>query len=166
VSTSNVRNIDSLVAFHGGLLKLSHHWEKLIQEIRSTIHRADEYFSQSQPAYWRHQLQLAERDLTEAKDSLSQKLASARPADRPAATEARKRVSLAERRLRQCQEKLRLARAITVEISQHCDKLLGPLADIAEQCEVTLPQAAVQLQSLIEQLKAYAEQAEHSGDSP
>lgn len=164
MSTSNVRNIDSLVAFHSGLLKLSNNWEKLVQEIKSTVHRAEEYFAQTQPAYWRHQLQLAERELSEAKDALSQKLASSRPSDRPAATEAKKRVHAAERRQRECQDKQRLARSITIEVSLQCDKLLGPLSDIAEHCEVVLPQAAVELRTLIDQLKAYAEQAEKSAD--
>ena len=150
------------MAFHSGLLKLSNNWEKVLQEVRMTVQRGDEYFSQSQPAYWRHQLQLAERELTEAKDSLSQKLASTRPADRPAATEAKKRVALAERRLRTCLEKQRQVRAIALEISQQCDKLLGPLSDVVEHCEVLLPQAAVHLQSLIDQLKAYAEMSEQS----
>ena len=127
-----------------------------------TIHRADQYFSQTQPAYWRRQIQLAERELTEAKDSLSQKLASTRPADRPAASEAKKRVTLAQRRVQLCQDKQRHARAIAIEISQQCDKLLGPLSDIAEQCEISLPQAAVQLQTLIGQLKAYADMSEQS----
>lgn len=162
MSTSDVRDIDSLVAFHSGLVKLSNNWEKVVQEIRVTIHRGDEYFSQTQPAYWRHQIQLAERELTEAKDSLSQKLASTRASDRPAATEAKKRVTLAERRVRLCFEKQRLARAIAVEISQQCDKLLGPLSDVAEHCEVVLPQAAVHLRTLIDQLKAYAEVPEQN----
>ena len=166
MSTSDVRSIDSLVAFHSGLVKLANNWEKVIQELRMTIHRAEQYFSQTQPAYWRHQIQLAERELTEAKDSLSQKQASTRPSDRPAATEAKKRVRLAERRLRLCQDKQRLAKAIAIEISQHCDKLLGPLADVGEQCEVSLPQAAVQLLTLIEQLKTYAEISEQSPDRP
>jgi hypothetical protein len=35
---------------------------------------------------------------------------------------------------------------------------LGPLADVLEHCEVLLPTAATELASLIEQLRAYAEQ--------
>lgn len=160
MSTSDVRSIESLVAFHSGLVKLGNNWDKVVQELRMTIHRADQYFSQTQPAYWRRQIQLAERELTEARDSLSQKLASTRPSDRPAATEAKKRVAMAERRLRLCQEKQRQARAIAIEISQQCDKVLGPLSDVGEQCEVYLPQAAAQLQTLIGQLKEYAEMGE------
>lgn len=123
------------------------------------VQRADSYFSQDRPAYWRRQSQLAERELTEAKDNLAEKRAAIRPADRPAATEAAKRVRLAETRLRECEEKLRLSRTWALEISKQCDDLLGPLADVVEHCEVLLPTAAVELRTLIEQLRAYAEQA-------
>ncbi len=160
MSTSNVRNIDSLIRFHAGLKKLSDNWGQLAEEIQASIHRCDEFFSQSQPAYWRRQMQLAERELTEAKDSLAQKRAVARAGDRPAASEAVKRVRLAERRQRVCEDKQRAAKAIAIEIKQQCDRMLGPLSDLVEHCEVVLPHAAVKLQSLIDQLKLYAEKAD------
>jgi len=122
------------------------------------VHRAESYFSQDRPAYWRRQTQLAERELTEAKDNLAQKRSTIRPADRPPATEAAKRVKLAEQRARDCQAKQREAKAWAIEISQKCDDLLGPLADVLEHCEVLLPSAANELRTLIEQLRAYAQQ--------
>lgn len=105
-------------------------------------------------------MQLAERELTEAKDSLQQKRSAVRASDRPAATEALKRVKIAERRMRTCQEKQRIAKAVSIEIKQQCDSMLGPLADLTDHCETVLPRAATKLRSLIDQLKAYAEQAE------
>ena len=159
MSTSNVRNIESLDAFHGGLIQLSSEWQKSIQEVRMLVHRAEEYFSNDRPSYWRRQLQLAERELGEARDDLMVKRASIRPEDRPAATEAVKRVRVAEARARLCEEKKRLTRKWSLEISRQCDDLLGPLADVAEHCEVVLPTAATELRTLIEHLRLYAEQA-------
>jgi hypothetical protein len=158
VSTSNVRNIESLEAFHAGLVRLADDWDKTLQEIRMLVHRADTYFSSDRPAYWRRQTRLAERELTEAKDNLAQKRAAIRPGDRPAATEAAKRVRLAEQCLRECQAKQRKAKAWAIEISKQCDDLLGPLADVVEHCEVLLPSAAGELRVLIDQLRLYAEQ--------
>ena len=87
------------------------------------VHRAEAYFSHDRPAYWRRQTRLAERELTEAKDNLAQKRATIRPADRPAATEAAKRVKTAEQRSRECEAKQRQAKALAIEISQKCDDL-------------------------------------------
>jgi hypothetical protein len=158
VSTSNVRNIESLEAFHAGLVRLADDWDKALQEVRMLVHRAETYFSSDRPAYWRRQTRLAEREVTEAKDNLAQKRAAIRPGDRPAATEAAKRVRLAEQRLRECQAKQGKAKAWAIEISQQCDDLLGPLADVMEHCEVLLPSAAGELRGLIDQLRLYAEQ--------
>jgi predicted transcriptional regulator len=158
MSTSNVRNIESLQAFHGGLVGLSDGWDQTLQEVRMLVGRADAYFSQERPAYWRRQTRLAERELGEARDNLAQKRSAARASDRPAATEAATRVRTAEKRLRECEAKQRQAKALAIEISQRCDDLLGPLADVMEHCEVLLPTAASELATLIEQLRAYAEQ--------
>ncbi|MGB7344027.1 MAG: hypothetical protein WBD20_07425 [Pirellulaceae bacterium] len=157
--SSNVRNIESLAAFHSGLLKLSDNWDAVLQELRMSIHRADQHFSDDRPRYWRRQTELAERELNEAKDNLSQKRAAVRASDRPAATEAVQRVNRAKRRLDLCREKTRLAKSVAIEVSHECDVILGPLADVAEHCDVLLPKAASELKTLIEQLRLYAEKA-------
>lgn len=139
-------------------MKLSSQWGKTLQEVRVTIHRADEYFTQDMPGYWQRQTQLAERELSEAKDQLAQKQAATRPGDRAPATEAAKRVNTAQARLRECESKSRLAKSWALEIAQRCDELLGPMADVVEHCEVLLPTAADELRRLIDQLRLYAEQ--------
>ena len=163
MSTSNVRNIESLEVFHAGLLRLSSQWGKTLEEVRMTIQRADEYFTQDLPGYWRRQRQVAERELNEAKDRLAEKQAAARPGDRMPATEATKRVQSAKARVQECESKCRQAKAWALEISQRCDQLLGPLVDVVEHCEVLLPTAANELRTLIEQLRLYADQPRHDG---
>ncbi len=153
---SNVRNIDSLEVFHGQLIRLSTDWDKTLQEIRGLVNRAEAHFAHDQPAYWRRQSQLAERELTEARDNLAQQQSAARRQDRPAASEAAKRVRVAQQRATDCQSKLRQAKSLSIEISQACDGVLGPLAEVSEHCEVVLPAAARQLRTLIDQLRLYA----------
>ncbi len=159
MSTSNVRNIDSLAALHGGMIRLSSEWDKTLQELRVMVYRAREHFDQTMPTYWRHQQQLAERELTEAKDNLATKRAAIRPEDRPSATEAFARVQKAERRLRLCEDKRRQLRSWAIQVTKVCDDLAGPMADVNEHCETILPTAAAELARLIEQLRVYAEQA-------
>lgn len=160
MSGSNVRSIESVEAFHAGMVHFTQKWNQTVDETRMLIHRAEEHFAQNQPAYWKRQLQLAERERNEARDDLLTKQSSARAEDRPAATEAVKRVRIAERRLRQCDSKVRDAKKWSLEISRQCNALRGPLADLANQCEVLLPTAASQLRGLIDQLKLYAQQNE------
>ena len=127
------------------------------------VQRAEVYFAHERPAYWRTQIQQAERELAEAKENLSQKRATVRAGDRPAATEAAQRVKKAEQRLRACEAKLREAKKWAIEMSKQCDQVLGPLAEVVEHCEVLLPTAARQLRTLIDQLRVYAEQAKADG---
>lgn len=160
MSTSNVRSIDALDEFRGGLLKLADGWERSTQELRLIVQRVQTHFCQDRPQYWRRQIQLAERSLTEAKDRLSLKQSVVRAGDRVPATEEKQQVQRSERRLRECQQKERLSRSLAIEITQHCDKLLGPLADISEHCESHLPTAATELAALITHLRDYAQQSD------
>ena len=155
MSTSDVRNIESLERLRAGILKLSDDWDKVLQEIRLSVHRAEDYFANRVPSYWRGQTQLAERELNEAKDYLSQKLASARASDRPSAIEAKKRVARAKARLNQCREKTQAARSIAIEIKKQCDDMLAPLADMGDHCDTILPSAAQELNALLDTLHNY-----------
>jgi hypothetical protein len=157
MSTSDVRNIDSIHRFREGILSLADSWEKTLQEIRVSVHRANQYFGDDVPRYWRHQTELAERESTEAKDNLQQKQSAARAGDRVSALEAQKRVSKAKKRLDQCRERARTARAIAIMIRQQCDEMLGPLADMTEHSDNLLPAAAAKLGTLLDSLHRYAD---------
>ena len=163
MSTSDVRNIESLQRLKAALLELSDDWNATFQSIRVVIHRANEYFTSSVPTYWREQERLADRELTEAKDELQRKQSAARAQDRPSALEAQKRVHRAKRRLDLCQQKRTLAKSVSIEMSQQCDEMLGPLADMLEHSDNYLPAAAQHLSQLIETLLKYADS---SGLSP
>lgn len=155
MSTSDVRNVESLERLRAGILQLSDEWDKTIQEIRLAVHRAEDYFSNRVPSYWRAQTQLAERELTEAKDYLAAKLASTRVSDRPSAIEAKKRVHRAQKRLDLCRQKMSLAKSMALQIRQQCDDMLGPLADMGEHCDAILPGAARELNGLLDTLRKY-----------
>ena len=159
MAQSKVHRIEALENLRVELLKLGTQWDEVVQSIRVTIHRAEDYFSQDRVGYWRSQIELAERDLNESKDNLSRKRSAVRVTDRPAATEAAMRVRAAEARLGLCQAQHRQARSLAIEISRQCDRLLGPVADVAQHCDSILPNAAAELQQLITHLRRYADDA-------
>ena len=105
MATSNVRSIESLESFHAGMIRLSGDWQKVVEEVRMLVHRAEDHFSHDLPAHWRRQLQLAERKLCEAQNELSIKQSAPRGEDRPPATEAVQRVRAAVTRVRLCETK-------------------------------------------------------------
>ena len=162
MSSSNVTNIEALELLHQGLSKFADEIRTITEELRASVVRTEEAFNHDYPSYWRKQIQLAEQNLNEAKDRLAAKTATTRIDNRPAASEERKRVRNAEKRLRSCTTKLQHSRQWSLKISRECDDLLGPMADILDHCDSILPQAASELRTLITQLRTYADQAEQS----
>jgi hypothetical protein len=155
VTQSDVRDLDSLDALRQAVERLADRMCLSSQSIHATLNRVDEHFSVNQVTYWRDQTRVAERELTSAQDQLSRKRSTVRPGDRVPATEEAKNVARWKNRLRLCQEKERLARRISIEIQQVCEKTRGPSAALTELGEVALPTAANRLLSLIDRLRAY-----------
>ncbi|MEM9366651.1 MAG: hypothetical protein AAGD07_11700 [Planctomycetota bacterium] len=165
MSGSDVRSIESLGDLHRATVHLADRLAQEGQQIRAAIHRAENRYSQDYPAYWRSQTRLAERRLTEAQDALSRKRATVRAGDRPPATEEAKRVAVCKARLDLCHKKYALTRRVSVEMEQACEKLQGPLADLVELADVTLPGAATRLATLIQRLRAYQDQSKPPTES-
>ena len=157
MSTSDVRNFESLNRLRAGVLGLADSWDKTLQEIRISLHRADQYFSDEVPRYWRRQTELAERELNEAKDDLQSKQSAARASDRVGALEAQKRVAKAKARLDLCHQRQRVSKSLALEMRHQCDEMLGPLADMTDHSDNLLPAAATHLASLLESLQRYAD---------
>ena len=159
MNTSNVTNIDSIENFHRGLVKFSDELQVITEEIKLAVMKGEQAFGHDYPSYWRRQLQIAERSLSEARDQLAAKTSSVRNEDQPTASEEKKRVRRAEARLDLCNAKIRRAKHWAHQISRDCDQLLGPLSDVTNHCDSTLQQAAVDLRQLIDHLRAYTDQS-------
>jgi phage shock protein A len=155
--TADVRKIEALESFRGSLVNYSADLNRTAEELKALVRRIEQFYESEQPAYWKHERHLAERELTEARDTLSRLRAAIRPEDRPAATEAAKRVKTCEARLRLCDQRIGLCRQWKINIKQKVDELLGPISDLVQHGEVLLPSAAVELNSLIDQLRRYTD---------
>ncbi|MFG0288462.1 MAG: hypothetical protein ACF8CQ_09815 [Rhodopirellula sp. JB044] len=157
MSEADVHSIESLGDLHRAVDHLS---EKLMlqgYQLRSVVNNAEQHFTQHCPSYWRGQLRQAEQRLSEALDSLSRKQSTSRSGESVPATEEKKQVARWKARVRLCHERIERAKTIAVEMEQNCDKMKGPIADLLELAEVTLPRASTRLSNLIERLQAYQE---------
>jgi hypothetical protein len=159
METSDVRSIDSLRLLRGAVLELAHNWDLALQQIRFSMHRIEGHFASDMPNHWKHETRLAEQRLAEALDNLSRQQGNATDGNAPALTEAKQRVQLARRRLVLCEEKLRAAKKISIQIEQMCKDLSGPLAEVTAHVDLNLPGGAEKLARLIGHLDRYAEQA-------
>jgi hypothetical protein len=156
MSSSNVRSIDSLRRLRETLITLSTDWNESLQQIRFTARRIEEQFDTSWPAYWRQQTAKAESAFNDALNNLARLQTSGSGTSYPT-TEAQQRVNKAQLRLQQCREKQSRAQRAAVAVEQACQRLAGPVAELALHAEVNLPKAATELAVLIEHLSRYAE---------
>jgi len=161
MSTSDVRSIDSLIRLRQTLISLSGDWADCLHQIKYAARRIAERFSVEMPAYWKHQVAIAERSL----DNLS-RLQSTSAGVSLRAAEARMRVAKVRRRLALCQQKEKRARQLALAVGQACEELNGPVAEVAMHAEVNLPAAAAELARLIDHLSRYAEIQSSPSDSP
>lgn len=156
METSDVRSIDSLRLLRIAIGNLGHDWDLALQQIRFAMHRIAEHFSSTMPAHWKQQTRIADRKLAEARDNFSRQQSTSSDTKAPGLTEAKRRVQLAQRRLTMCEEKLRLAAKIAIQVERACQELAGPMAEVAGHVDTTLPNAAVHLAELIGHLERYA----------
>jgi hypothetical protein len=156
MSTSDVRSIDSLGQLRQTLLSLSSDWVDCLHQIKYAARRIEERFSMEIPGHWKHQVELAERSLTESLDNLS-RYQTATSGVSAGDSEARLRVSKARRRLAFCQDKQRRARQLALTVQRACQDLAGPVAEVTMHSDVSLPAAAAELARMIDHLSRYAE---------
>lgn len=151
----NVQSIDALRDLYAALLKLAESFSELSFEVRTEVARAVEWITQTAPQYWRYQLQVAERHLTEAQDNLASMQATYGGRDKPPATEARKRVITMRRRVALCQQRLREIRRINAEIERAANLMVATSSNLQQQAESELPKAAARLGDWIQSLDEY-----------
>ncbi|MBB3207934.1 hypothetical protein FHS27_003761 [Rhodopirellula rubra] len=163
MSEADVHSIESLGELHRAVDHLSERLMLQGYQLRAVVSNAERHFTQECPTYWRGQLRRAEQRLSEALDSLSRKQSTSRSGETVAATEEKKQVARWTTRVRLCHERIDRARTIAVEMEQNCDKMKGPIADLMELAEVTLPQASTRLSGLIARLEAYQNNLPPSG---
>ncbi len=155
MSEADVRSIESLEELRLAVDRLSESLMLQGYQLGAVVRSAEQHFSQHYPQYWRSQLQRAELKLTESLDRLSRKQSTLRTGDQVPATEEKKQVAHWKARVRLCRDRIERSRTIAVEMEQNCEKMKGPIADLLELAEVSLPNASIRLAALVARLQAY-----------
>lgn len=155
MSEADVHSIESLAELQQAVERLSDRLLTQGHQVRAFVGRAERHFSQEYPVYWRTQLQRAEQRLGEARDRLSRKQSTVGSGQSVPAADEKKEVARWKARRTLCRERIERARTVAVEMEQNSEKMKGPVADLLELAEVSLPNASVRLATLIARLQAY-----------
>ncbi|SRR6056297_820280 len=152
---SHVRSIDALLELAQGLCELGEGFDRVVQDTQAALHQARAWLEEEQPAYWKHQIRLAEQQVSVAEDRLMQVASTTHASDRPPATVEKKQLTLARRRLAFCLRQYQAIRRHRGEVEQAIERLAGPLAEVEEWVSARLPAARGELQQMVEVLQRY-----------
>ncbi|TWT74285.1 hypothetical protein [Allorhodopirellula solitaria] len=155
MSEADVGSIQSLDELRRAVDRLG---DRLLQQghqVRAVINKSQHHFSQDYPVYWKRQLRLAEQRHSEALDRLSRKQSVVGAGQAVPAADEKKEVARWKARKGLCRQRLERTRTVAVEMEQNCEKMKGPIADLMELAEVTLPNASARLATLVARLQAY-----------
>ena len=159
MSHADVHSIESLEDL---LRAVDHLSERLMlqgYQLQAIVNQSQRHFGQNYPAYWRQQTRRAEQELSESLDRLSRKQSVSRSGESVPATEEKKQVARWKTRVRLCRSRVDRCRKVALEIEQSGEKLKGPIADLLELAEVSLPNAAARLGDLVKRLQLYRDGA-------
>jgi hypothetical protein len=162
----NVQSIDALRELRGATLTLAKSFGDLSFDLTTEVTRSMEWIHEIAPQYWRHQLQLAERRLSEALDNLASMQATVGGRDKPAATEAKKRVRMLKQRVTLCHERFQEIKKWSAEFERASNLMVTTCANLQQQSETELPKAAAKLATWIRALDVYAESSVSTTEPP
>lgn len=162
---AQVMSVERLQELHAQLLRYRDEMNRELDNLKLELGRLDEWIGAGVPQYWMAELRTAKRKLSEFKDALSRCQSYVRENERRPCTEEKKRVEMATRRMRLCEEKLHRAKAAQRLWEQERAKSRTKVHRLENMIESDLVVAAADLQTDIDALAKYTA-VRNPSDSP
>lgn len=143
--------------FRAALLVFGAQCQNAIDELNAEVRRFADWIEHDRPAYWKRQVQLAERGVHDSKLSLERCLMSGIAGERPACREEKMALRQAQKRLESCRDHVQQVKHWSQQIHHEQAELSGRLAHLGRLVEWNVPQAAATLARILDRLDAYAE---------
>jgi hypothetical protein len=127
------------------------------------MHRMTRWVEEDAPGYWTHQLVVAERRWTEAREALARCESRSRSSDTPACSSERKILHLWSERRKLCEAKLAVAKQTAIEWQRMVPELDRKIRSLDELVQSGLPQAHHRLGKILLPLRSYLSASAPSG---
>ena len=164
---ARVSSLDALAAFRAALLRFGDVCSDSIVSLQLEARRAAEWVEVDRAAYWPAQYRRANDDHHSARVNLERCELSVGPDDHRSCYEEKKAVEAAKRRMRLCEEKVRVSRHWAQVINHETRDFLGDLSQLQHYLESDLPKAVALLEKMLLALERYSESSvqEKNSDS-
>ena len=139
----------ALFQFEGGVRE---GLEMLVLEVR----RAVDWIENDRRQYWPAQVRRASQRLTEARNELERCQLRYGSEEAPSCYEQKKALERAKRRLRLCEEKVKLTKAWIRTVRHEVNEFEGKVAQLSNCLDSDVPRAAAALDQMLRALDKYA----------
>ena len=164
-STANVTSIDAVRQLRAGLLTFGDESRQALVLLALEVRKAVDWIEMDRLQYWPSQVRRSGEELIQARNNLERCQLKYGSEDAPPCTEQKKAFERAKRRVRLCEEKLRVTRRWVSTIRQKLNEFEGQLAKMNNCLDNDLPRAVAALERMLQSLEKYTS-VELSADLP
>ncbi len=164
-SHANVRSVDALKRFRAALLRFCEVAERALGEADNELSRTLDWVDSTQSAHWRREIASRTEDISTARAAVFRREIRS-TSDTPGATEERKELTAARVRLREAEDRTRTVKAWSRRLREEADRYYATVERLSGAVHTELPEAAVRLGRMIENLEAYLAITGPAADGP
>ena len=152
---ADVRSLQSLETHLTQTIQYRGQMLKEIENLQLELRRLTSWIENDAQQYWRDQATLAQRQFTEAQETLSRCMSYVREDERQPCTEEKKRFKRAKERRELCEQKLRTVNAAIMAWQRELTLSHSKVQRCRDMAESELTVAIAHLSGQIEQLQQY-----------
>jgi hypothetical protein len=153
---ADVRSLDQLESLAEQTASFRSHLLAELENLQLEVQRLTQWIEVEATDYWRRERTLAEREFTEAAESLSRCQSYVREEERRPCTEEKKRLQRAKERRALCEEQLQVAKGAAAAWERARQRIRSKLQRCRDLSESELNAASIQLRNQIDRLRQYA----------
>jgi len=157
-SPAHVTSVDALAALRAALLKFEAGARDAVTLLQLEVRRAVDWVEQDRRRYWPEQVKQASEQLVEARNELERCQLHYGSEEAPSCYEQRKRFERAKRRLRYCEEQVRVVKRWMRSLRQELVEFEGQLAQMTNCLDADLPRAITALSRMLGALQRYTDE--------
>ena len=154
--SANVSSIDALRELRVALVQFTAESKDAIVMLTLESRKAIQWLMYDRARYWPDQLRKAQEKVVHARNDLERCQLRFGSEDAPSCFDQKKALEKAKRRLKVCEEKVKVVKKWTLAIRHELEEFNGELAKMNDWLESDLPRAIALLERMVRALDKYA----------
>ncbi|MDP6445973.1 MAG: hypothetical protein QGG36_06795 [Pirellulaceae bacterium] len=164
--SANVNSIEVIRKFRAAMIEYDEDIRDALTMLQLEVRRAQDWIENDRALYWPEQVRNAGNAVVEARNALERCELELRPEEKRSCIDEKRKLERAKRRMRLCEEKVRVAKSWRIKFKQELDEFVASITKTSSFLEFDLPRAIALLERMSKALDRYtAAQAPPTGDT-